>query len=85
MIRFGRRQEPELGSQESHDRMKPPPDPRDRRAQQAERADPLGRLEPDLDRDPAAHRVAHDVRLVDPELVHQPDHDVGEPLGVIGP
>ena len=77
------REQPELRPQQPDDRMEPAPDPRHRGAQQPERADPLGRGQADLDRDPAAHRVADDVRPVDLELVHQPEHDLGEPAGVV--
>ena len=73
-------QEPELGAQEraraggSRAARRPRPGTAAPSAAHA-----LGRGEPDLDRHPAAHRVADQVGALDPERVHRADHGAGEP------
>ena len=46
----------------------------ERRGEQAQRRDPLGRVEADLDRDPAAHRVADQVGALDLHRVQVAAH-----------
>ena len=55
----------------------------ERGREQAQRGDPLGRVEGDLDRDPAAHRVADQVGALDPDGVHVAAHRGREPGRVV--
>jgi len=76
-------QQTELGTQETHDRVKVALDPRDGGAEKPEGADALGSDQGHLDRDPAAHRVADDMGGLDPLGVHHGQHVLGEPAGVV--
>ena len=61
-----------------------PAQERHRRGEQAQRPHAARRLQPDLERDPAAHRVADQVGAVDRQRVHEAQHVAGEELGVVG-
>ena len=75
----------ELGAQQPHQRHQLAAAPEgERRRQQAERLDPLGCVERQLERDPAAHRVADQVRALDRHRVHVAEHGAGEVRGVVG-
>ena len=58
--------------------------PRERGAQQQQPADALVVREAGLDRHPAAHAVAGDVRALDAERVHRGEHRAREPGRVVG-
>ena len=53
-------------------------------ASRLEARDPLGLAQADLERDPAAHRVADQVGAVDRQRVHEARDAIGEPGGVVG-
>ena len=72
------REQAELRAQQAHERVPVAAHERDRRAQQREAADPPGLAQPDLDRHAAAHRVADQVRALDLQRVHRPEHGAGE-------
>ena len=75
----------ELGPQQLHQRDQLAAAPEgQRRGQQAEVCDPVGLGERELDRDPAAHRVADQVGSLDPHRVHVAEHGAGEVGGVVG-
>ena len=79
------RERRQLGPQEADQRHPFAPAPEShRRGEQAQGPHPARRLQPDLDRYPAAHRVADQVGAVDRQRVHEAQHVAGEELGVVG-
>ena len=76
-------QQAELGADEAHERLEAAAHEGQRRAQQREAADPRRLAQPDLDRHPAAHRVADDVRALDLQRVHHAEHRAGEEARVV--
>src|SRR3954470_8325881 len=79
-VRDGR----ELRPQELHDRDEvPAPPPGHRWAEQAQALNPSRLAEADLDRHPAAERVADQVGTLDSHGVHEPGYRPGEPGCVV--
>ena len=78
------RQEPELGAQHAHERVVAALDEGHGRTEQREAGDALRRPQAELERDPAAERVADDVGALDAERVHASRHGLGEPARVVG-
>ena len=80
-----RRQHPQLRAQEADQRHQLATAPeRHRRGKQAQSPHPARRSHADLQCNPPAHRVAHQIGALDRQGVHQAQHVAGEEAGVIG-
>src|SRR3954466_13650938 len=75
------REQPELGTQQAHDRVPVALDEGHGGGEQGQAGDALGRAQAHLDRHAAAHRVADQVGAPDLQGVHHLDRGVGEPAG----
>src|SRR3954453_12630955 len=75
------REQPELGTQQAHDRMPVALDEGHGGGEEGQAGDALGRAQPHLDGHAATHRVADQVGAPDLQGVHHLDRGVGKPAG----